>query len=325
LLEKTVKIAGIIAATLAVVCLVGTDLADAKRLGGGKSLGTQRQSVAPAPATPPTAAPAPAAPAGAASQPVMPAQPGAAAAKAAAPAAAPSGMSRWMGPIAGLAAGLGLAALLSHFGLSEGFASMLLILLLVVGVVLVARMFLARRNPARPAMQYAGASGLGTKPGGYETQPAPPIAREARVEPVLSPTPAPVPSASFARPLPDGFDAKAFVEQAKLQFARLQTAYDRADRKALGDVMTPAMLAEVGRDLEARVGHQPTEVVTLAAEVLEVKTVGRDHWASVHFTGTLREDGELLPTAFDEIWNLTKPVDGSTGWLLAGIEQVATV
>jgi predicted lipid-binding transport protein (Tim44 family) len=65
--------------------------------------------------------------------------------------------------------------------------------------------------------------------------------------------------------------------------------------------------------------------VTLAAEVLEVKTVGRDHWASVHFTGTLREDGALLPTAFDEIWNLTKPVDGSTGWLLAGIEQVAAV
>jgi predicted lipid-binding transport protein (Tim44 family) len=230
-----------------------------------------------------------------------------------------------MGPIAGLAAGLGLAALLSHFGLSEGFASMLLILLLVVGVVLVVRMFLARRSPARPAMQYAGASGLGTKPGGYETQPAPPIAREARIEPVMSPAPAPVPSASFARPLPEGFDAKAFVEQAKLQFARLQAAYDRSDRKALGDVMTPAMLAEVGRDLEARAGHQPTEVVTLAAEVLEVKTVGRDHWASVRFTGTLREDGELLPTAFDEVWNLTKPVDGSAGWLLAGIEQVASV
>ena len=83
-------------------------------------------------------------------------------------------MSRWLGPIAGLAAGLGLAALLSHFGLSEGFASFLLIALLVVGVVLVVRMFLARRSPARPAMQYAGASGLGTTPGGYETQPAPP-------------------------------------------------------------------------------------------------------------------------------------------------------
>ena len=316
------KLAGMIAAALAIVCLAGADLADAKRLGGGKSIGAQRQSVAPAPATPPSTAAAPAAPAGAASQPVMPAQPGAAAAKAASPAAAPSGMSKWMGPIAGLAAGLGLAALLSHFGLSEGFASMLLILLLVVGVVLVVRMFLARRAPARPAMQYAGVSGLSTKPGGYETQPAPPIEREARVEPVIGG--APIPSTAFARPLPAGFDAKAFVEQAKLQFGRLQAAYDRGDRKALADVMTPAMLAEVGRDLEARAGHQPTEVVALSAEVLEVKTEGRDHWASVRFTGTLREDGTVLPTPFDEIWNLTKPVDGSTGWLLAVIEQVAT-
>ena len=312
------KLAGMIATALAIVCLVGADWADAKRLGGGRSIGAQRQSIAPAPATPPSVAPAPA---GAASQPVMPAQPGAAAAKSAAPAAAPSGMSKWMGPIAGLAAGLGLAALLSHFGLSEGFASVLLVLLLVVGVIVVARMFLARRAPARPAMQYAAAGGLSTKPGGYETQPAPPIAREARVEPVIGA--APVPSSTFARPLPEGFDAQTFVAQAKLQFGRLQAAYDRGDRKALADVMTPAMLTEVSRELEARAGHQPTEVVALSAEVLEVKTEGRDYWASVRFTGTLREDGTVLPTPFDEIWNLTKPVDGSTGWLLAGIEQVA--
>ena len=312
------KLAATLAAFLAIVCLVGSDLADAKRLGGGRSLGAQRQSTAPAPATPPSAAPS--TPAGAASQPVMPAQPGAAAAKAAAPAATPSGMSRWMGPLAGLAAGLGLAALLSHFGLSEGFASLLLMGLLVVGVVIVVRMFLARRTPAKPAMQYAGPSGLDTKPGGYETQPAPVLAREARVEPVMAATP--VPSAAFARRLPEGFDAAAFVAQAKLQFNRLQAAFDRDDRKMLADVMTPAMLAEVTRDLETRGEQRPTEVVTLNAEVLEVKTEGRDHWASVRFTGTLREDGADLTTSIDEIWNLTKPVDGSAGWLLAGIEQV---
>lgn len=310
--------AGIIAATFAVACLAGAEVADAKRLGAGKSIGAQRQSVAPA--TPPAAAPA--TPAGAASQPVMPAQPGAAAAKAAAPAAAPSGMAKWMGPIAGLAAGLGLAALLSHLGLSEGFASLLLMLLLAVGVVLVVRMFLARRAPAKPAMQYAGPSGLGANPGGYETQPAPVVARESRVEPVLAA--APPPSASFARPLPAGFDAKAFVDQAKLQFMRLQAAFDRGDRKALADVMTPTMLAEVTRDLDARTEHAPTEIVTLHAEVLEVKTEGSDYWASVRFIGTLREDGTVLPAPIDEIWNLTKPTDRSAGWLLAGIEQVAT-
>jgi predicted lipid-binding transport protein (Tim44 family) len=260
------------------------------------------------------------APAGAAAKSALPA-----AAGAAAPAAAKTGLAKWMGPIAGIAAGLGLAALLSHFGLSEGFASMLLIGLLIVGVVFVVRMFLARRTPVKPTMQYAGPSGLDTKPGGYETQAAPMIGGAARFEPALTPAPTVAPSASFARPLPPGFDAAAFVEQAKLQFTRLQAAFDRSDRKLMADVLTPTMLAEIERDLDTRGEHRPTAVVTLHADVLEVKTVDSAHWASVHFTGTLREDDSVLPTAFDEIWNLTKPVDGSTGWLLAGIEQMQTV
>jgi predicted lipid-binding transport protein (Tim44 family) len=315
------KHTGILAiAALAVAALVVTDLADAKRLGGGKSLGAQRSITPQAPATPPSAV-AP----GAASNPVMPAQPAAGMAKSAAPAAAPaaaSGMSRWMGPIAGLAAGLGLAALLSHFGLSEGFASILLIALLAAGAFFLVRMFLARRTPpTRQPIQYAGAGGLGGVPGGYETQsPAP---ASARVEPKLdTPAAQPAPSISFAKPLPAGFDAEGFVRQAKLQFTRLQAAFDTGDRKALADVMTPAMLADVAKDLDARGEHKPTEVQTLNAEVLEVTTENGAHWASVRFTGTLREDGELFTKPFDEVWNLTKPVDGATGWLLAGIQQL---
>lgn len=319
------KQSGLIAiAILAIAAVTASDFTDAKRLGGGKSLGAQRQSVAPSNTAPPASAPS-AAPSGAASQPVMPAQAGAAAAaKTAAPAAAKSGLSKWMGPIAGLAAGLGLAALLSHFGLSEGFASMLLIGLLVVGVVLVVRMFLARRTPVKSAMQYAGPSGLDTKPGGYETQPAPSLGSTSasRLEPTIASAAAP--TASFSRPLPPDFDAAAFVEQAKLQFTRLQAAFDRGDRKLMADVMTPAMLTEIERDLDTRGEHRPTAIVELQAAVLEVKTEGRDHWASVRFTGMLREDDSLLPTPVDEIWNLTKPVDGRSGWLLAGIEQMQT-
>ena len=82
-------------------------------------------------------------------------------------------------------------------------------------------------------------------------------------------------------------------------------------------------MAEIRRDLEARKEHQPTEVVTLDADVLEVVTEGDQHWASVRYTGLLREDGEPVPKAFDEVWNLTKPVDGRSGWLLAGVQQYA--
>jgi predicted lipid-binding transport protein (Tim44 family) len=146
-----------------------------------------------------------------------------------------------------------------------------------------------------------------------------------RVEPVLAPSPAasPAPSTNFAKPVPDGFDAAAFVREAKVQYRRLQAAWDAGDRKALAGVMTPDMAAETARDLETRGAHVATEVVSLDAEVLEVTTEAGAHWASVRFTGLVREDGAPQPSPVDEIWNLTKPVDGSTGWLLAGIRQAS--
>jgi predicted lipid-binding transport protein (Tim44 family) len=181
-------------------------------------------------------------------------------------------------------------------------------------------MLLARRVTAQRPLQYAG--GAGTAGARDEAKRLSPALGGSRVEPVLGASAAaPVPLAG--RRLPPGFDAAAFVRNAKQQCIALQAANDAADRKALADVTTPKMYAELAAELEGR-GPQPaTEVVSLDAEVLEVVTEGREHWASVRYTGTLREDGELLPNAFDEVWHLTKPVDGSSGWLLAGIQQHA--
>ena len=286
------------------VALLSADVADAKRLGGGRTLGMQRQNVAPTQPAP-SVAPRP----GAATDPVMPAQPGAAAARAATPAAAPaaSGMSRWLGPIAGIAAGLGLAALMSHLGLSESFGSLLLVGLLVIGAIFLVRRFLLPRSVVTPA-----AAGANRTP--YIASTPPPLA--SRVEPTLNSG-----TSSSVKSLPPGFDAEAFLQQAKLQFRRLQGAYDKADRTLLSDVMTPALFAEVSREIDERDAHVPTEVTALDAEILEVVTEGRQHIASVRFNGLVREDGASQPKPFVEIWNLVKPVDGSSGWLLAGIQQ----
>jgi predicted lipid-binding transport protein (Tim44 family) len=297
-------------ALVAAAASVSADIADAKRMGGGRSLGAQRQAT-PAPTAPTSPSVAPSSP----SAPVQaaPAKP------AATPAAA--GASRWLGPIAGLAAGLGLAALLSHFGLSEGFASFLLLALLVVGGVFLVRMLMSRRaQPARP-LQYAGAN-AGASPR-VEPRLDPTPAAPARFEPVMGATGAgPAPATATGR-FPPGFDAAAFAEQAKLQFRKLQAAYDASDRKALAEVMTPEMFKEISGELAQRGTHLPTEVMRLDASVVDVATEGDSHWMSVHFTGLLREDGTVLPKEFDEVWNLTKPVDGSSGWLLAGIQQHA--
>jgi len=308
-----------ISSTLAVMVLtlgtmVAYDAADA-RVGGGRSMGAQRPSVAPRASAPPAATPP-----AAASQPVMPATPGATLpAKPAMPATAtpaPSGMSRWLGPIAGIAAGLGLAALLSHFGLPEGMGSFLLLALLAIGVVFVVRLLFARRAQAKGPLAYSSPGTAATPT--FEKSPMPEWGGARRIEPVLGATGI-APEAAIS--LPPGFDAAGFVKHAKQQFVALQAAHDTGDRAALRDVLTPEMYSEVVRDLDS--GPRPkTEVVDLAGEVLEVTTDRDRHWASVRFTGTLREGGAPA-TPFDEVWNLSKPVDGKTGWLLAGIQQYA--
>jgi predicted lipid-binding transport protein (Tim44 family) len=305
-------------AALAAGTMIAAEIADAKRLGGGRSLGAQRQ------ATPPPAAPSSpaAAPSGAASNPVMPAQPGAAAAMKGAPAAgaagARTGASRWLGPVAGIAAGLGLAALASHLGIAEEMMSLIVVVLIALAAFALLRMFLARRAaPSRP-LEYAharSAAGAGAIAG-----PAP-----VADEPVFGGARAPrdaAPAVSAAAPkVPPGFAVEPFIRQARVQFARVQDAYDKNDRDALADVMTPELFAEVAHDLEGRANHAATEVVALNAELLEVVTDGDRHWASVRFRGLVREDGEPMPRPLDEIWNLSKPADGSSGWLLAGIQQ----
>ena len=311
-MEKHVKRAILVTiAAVALVSMAASELADA-RLGGSKSFGVQRPSIAPRAATPPASTAS-----GAASQPVMPAQPGATlpAKPLTPPVAAPSGASRWLGPLAGIAAGLGLAALLSHFGLPEGFGSFLLLALLAVGVIFVARMLFARRTPPSRPLAFDGGSNASAP--AFEMPPAPQWGGATRIEPTLASS---LPPSRTV--YPPGFDADNFARHAKEQFVRLQAAYDAGDRKMLTDVMTPEMIGEIAGDLDSGGTRLPTRVDSLEAEVFDVETQGDRHWASVRFSGKLREGGSA-PIAFDEVWNLTKPADGSTGWLLAGIQQTA--
>jgi predicted lipid-binding transport protein (Tim44 family) len=305
-------------ATLTALAAIQAFDADAARMSGGRSIGAQR-SITPTPAPSPSTT----TPSGAASNPVMPAQPGVGTARPAAPSAAPSAGSRWLGPIAGLAAGIGLAALLSHFGLSEGFASFLLLGLLVVGAVLIVRMLMNRRAAPATAAAYGSVSARADGPRSALDQS---LFTRSDPAPIFGgATAGAAASSTAAHRIPAGFDVDGFLRQAKLSFTKLQAAYDRADRSTLADLLTPEMQAEIERDLAASGAHAATDVVSLDAELLEVVTEGDRHWASVRFSGMLREDGDSVPQRFEEIWNLAKPADGSVGWRLAGIQQTAQV
>ncbi|MBN8476005.1 MAG: Tim44 domain-containing protein [Sulfuritalea sp.] len=274
--------------------------AEAKRLGSGKSFGMQRQASPAAPAAAPTQAAKPAAPA---------------AAPAAAATPPKQGMSRFLGPLAGLAAGLGIAALLSHFGLGEGMASFLMIALLVFAAIFVVRLLMRKREP-QPAMQYAGAAPGASAPTNFT-----PVASQFEAGP-SGVGAGGTASAAAAGSIPADFDVPGFLRQAKLNFIRLQAANDRGDMDDIRQFTAPELYAEIEMQYRERGSKaQETDVQQLDAEVLEVVSEGGNHIASVRFHGTLRED-DAAPEAFAEVWHLTKPTDGSRGWAIAGIQQV---
>lgn len=269
--------------------------AEAKRLGGGMSSGIKRDSGVMRRDATPTAP----------TQQAVPAKP-AATPGAAAPAPQRSGMSRWMGPLAGLAAGLGLAALLSHFGLGEGFASILMLLLLVMAAVFVFRLLFAKKKPAA-GMQYAGAGA----PNVQHFEPASMPAGGA----------APAAAAPVAN-VPAGFDVDGFLRQAKLNYVRLQAANDAGNLADIREFTSPEMFAEIKLQLDERGGKtQTTDVMQLNAQLLDLTTEETRYIASVRFYGQIREEADAAPESFDEVWHLTKPVDGSKGWVVAGIQQ----
>jgi predicted lipid-binding transport protein (Tim44 family) len=313
------KTASIAALGLALLMGLAAADADAKRLGGGRNSGMNRDMPA---RTAPDAAPGkPAAP----MQQGTPAQQAApaAAANPGAAAAAAAPKRNWMGPLAGLAAGLGLAALMSHLGLGEAFGSFLLIALLALAAVVVLRMVLGRKQ--QPAgNSYRAAPGGGAQVAWPAQNPAP--APLSPVTPAATPLPA-EPVAAASAPVakafvPAAFDAEAFARTAKMIFIRLQAANDAGDRDDLRAFTTPEMFAELSLDLQERAGaQQHTEVLAIESEVLDVSDEPGRQVVSVRFRGQLREQAGATPVAVDEVWHLVKPADGSRNWAIAGIEQ----
>ena len=273
--------------------------AEAKRFGGGKSLGMKRQAPpAKAPDSPSVAAPAAAGAAGAAGA-----------------AAAPK--RSWMGPVAGLAAGLGLAALASHLGFGEGFGNILLIGLAVMAGLALLRFFKRKQAPAGAGFATAGA-GLGQN---AQRSSAHEVSMPAGGSMIGSQIGSAVGGAA-PRAIPADFDVAAFERNAKVNFIRLQAAHDAGDLDDIRQFTSPEMFAEIRMDLNDRQGAaSTTEVINIQATVTEVAEEAGRYIVSVRFAGSVREDGAATPEAINEIWHMTKPTSGAGGWVVAGIEQ----
>ncbi|MCB5195792.1 Tim44 domain-containing protein [Deefgea salmonis] len=292
--------------------LFTANMAEAKRVGGGRSGGMQRQA-APAPQR------------NNMQQQQAPRQ------QQAAPAQQKSGgMGMMGGVLGGLAAGSLLGYMFGNSGNASGSAQgdggipwgtlLLLGALTAGGVMWMRRRQQAQAQAVQPnAMNYAGMSPMPAAPTAPVEQD-----RMFRIgEGAAAPTAAwggaaPLNTAPITR-LPDGTEVAAFLRQARASFMHMQSLNSPSQAEEMRRYMTPELFADLKNEIGSN--SDVAEFPELNLQVLEAVNEGGRMVASVEFSGTVSESLHAAPVAFREIWHFVRPIDGDPRWLLAGIQQ----
>lgn len=311
--------------------------ADAQRMGKRSSFGRQSNNVTQR---------APAATPGAAPQAAKPGVP-----NAATPAVPPKPSIPWKGIVGGLIGGALLGALFSSMGMGGAMASamgsILTFALIAMLLLFLFRFFTRKKDGQSPSIFNSSPQPVGAGAGvfnsstssgggmfgspsvpeiGSRVNPAatsfePASVSTANLNPAAAGLGATAAQANWA--IPADFDVPAFIRSAKSNFIRLQAAWDRGDINDIREFTSPEMYAEMKLELQDRGNAKnETDVVTLDAELLGIETLAYDYMASVKFSGTIKEGGETTAQPFAEVWNLSKPINGQSGWLLAGIQHL---
>lgn len=290
---------------LACACISTTpDFADAARLGGGRSFGSQpamRQS-----------APAPVQRSQSMQQQRQTQQ----------NTPQRSGFLGGMGGIlGGLLAGTLIGSLLSGAGFSGG--GFLDIILLALAGFIVFKLFFSRRRAAAPAPAAAAPGGMAAPQAPYQ-----PLEREDVQATSAGDAWGGLRSQSDAAPagpvLPAGFDADEFLRGAKMAYTRLQKAWDARDLNDIAQFASPAVMEAIREQLQVEPNPSVTELLLVNAQLLEVtQEAGGVERAQVYFDVLMREDPrQETPSSVREIWHFMR--EGAQGmWRLDGIQQVA--
>ena len=263
------------------------DASAGKRMGGGKSFGSApthqtRQADAPTSAAQPAAA-------GTAAT---------AAAGRAAPAA--SGASRWLGPLAGIAAGGLLAAMF----MGDGFEGIQFLDILLLGLIafVIFKLFAARRQAqGQPAMA-----------GGMQRQ----MPQQAPIFGGAST------SAAATINAPAWFDEQRFIEAGRTHFLALQQHWDAAEMDKIAEFVTPQMLSFLKEERASMgEGYQSTYIDDLSVQLDGIDELADKTVATLTFRGVAKTSRFDQGEPFSESWRMERVNGDNQPWLVAGIRQ----
>ncbi|WP_297836761.1 Tim44 domain-containing protein [Pseudomonas sp.] len=270
-----------------VLCIGLTMSLDANaRFGGGKSFGSapSHQTRQAAPSSSPSAAP------------------GAAAASPA------GGASRWLGPLAGIAAG----GLLASMFMGGGFHGMQFFDILIMAVIafVIFRFIAARRRKQQPDMAAAGHT---------------PFQRETTEQSAQAPmfggsSGGAAPSPAIHAPA--WFNESNFLDAARGHFQSLQQHWDANEMDKIAEFVTPQMLQFLKQERASLGdGFQSTYIDNLAVQLDGLDDRSDKTVATLTFSGLSKTSRFDKGEVFSESWNMERPQGDNQPWLVAGIRQ----
>lgn len=218
------------------------------------------------------------------------------------------------GLMAGLLAG-GIFGALLFGGAFEGIQFM--DLLLIAGLIFVIYKLMSGRKPRQESYATQGAQQ-------YEINPH---NQQRTAEPEPAPEYKPMPSfnsgwgESQEVKLPEWFNKEAFLEGAREHFMKLQQAWDNCDWDSIQSYTSDELFQVLQEERAKLPEHQITEVVSVMSELLNFID-NKDHViVSINFYGWLKEDSEET-TEFNETWHLSRDMtQENADWFIVGIQQ----
>jgi predicted lipid-binding transport protein (Tim44 family) len=124
--------------------------------------------------------------------------------------------------------------------------------------------------------------------------------------------------------IPAGFDVEEFLKGARAAYNRLQDSWNKRDLEDIRQFTSPEVWEELKRQAKEDPSGGKTEIVLVKSQLLEVNTTGGEAVASVYFDVLMRENpDEERPKQVRELWHFSK-ADGvkDSFWRLEGIQQL---